>query len=351
MTDFPPARFPERHWYRRTLVSGLLFPVAVLFGVVASVRRALYRAGFFSVVRLPVPVIVVGNLTVGGTGKTPLVIWLAQRLQAEGWTPGVVSRGYAARSFADGDAPREVTAGGDPIRLGDEPVLIARRTGCPVWVSRDRVAAARALLASNPACDVLISDDGLQHYALGRDVEIAVEDARGHGNGWLLPAGPLREPSGRHVDATVANVPQGVPLPERAGAVLRMTLIARDFTRVSKDSNEDDSVAIGNLKAQRLHAVAGIGHPERFFSTLRSMGLNSIEHPFPDHHPFVDSDLDFPDCDAILMTEKDAVKCGRISGRNMLALRVDANPDPALADAVLARLAGLGARKRPGYRR
>jgi tetraacyldisaccharide 4'-kinase len=340
MTGARTARFAERHWYRRSLVSCLLLPIAWMFGLLVRVRLGLYRTGILAVTKLRVPVIVVGNLTVGGTGKTPLVIWLAEHLRAAGWTPGIISRGYGARPSSGECGPREVTAASDARAHGDEPALMARRTGCPVWVSRDRVAAARALLAANPACNVLISDDGLQHYALARDAEIAVEDVRGHGNGWMLPAGPLREPSGRTVGATVANLPSGAPLPVRSGAVFRMMLAPSEFTRVNAGHEGPDRVVLDSLKGLKLHAVAGIGHPDRFFSTLRAMGLGFVPHPFPDHHAFVEGDLDFPDCDAILMTEKDAVKCAHLSTHDMLALRVDAEPDAALVEWVLARIAG-----------
>ena len=194
----------ERHWQRITPVSAALYAPSLIFRAIAAARRGAYRAALLKTERLPVPVIIVGNITVGGTGKTPLVLWLVTLLARHGMRPAIVSRGYGG----DLASPRPVTAASDPARVGDEPVLLAQRSGCPVWVGADRVAAARALLAAHPACDVIVSDDGLQHYRLARDVELAVVDgARGLGNGLMLPAGPLREPAARlrEVDAVVIN--------------------------------------------------------------------------------------------------------------------------------------------------
>jgi tetraacyldisaccharide 4'-kinase len=193
--------FAERHWYRLSALSLVLWPVSLVYRVLVALRRIAYRSGALQTVRLPVPVIVVGNIVAGGTGKTPLVVWLAAMLKKRGWKPGIVSRGYRGSAAA----PMEVAALSPPAVVGDEPILLARHSGCPVWIGRDRVRAASGLLAAHPECDVLILDDGLQHYHLARDIEIAVEDERGDGNGLLLPAGPLREPASRQVDAWVAN--------------------------------------------------------------------------------------------------------------------------------------------------
>lgn len=318
------ASFPERHWYRLSALSVLLAPLAAAFALGVAARRAAHAAGLTRSERLPVPVVVVGNVVVGGTGKTPLVLWLAERLRARGWRPGIVSRGYGGSA----GAPRAVPPGADPREFGDEPLLLAERSGCPVFVGRDRAAAARALVAAS-GCDVVICDDGLQHYALARDFEIAVEDERGHGNGLMLPAGPLREPASRRVDAVVAN---GM---ERPGA-FRMRLEPAGFWRVS---GERGPIELAALRGKRLHAVAGIGNPARFFATLRGLGLDVVEHPFPDHHPFAPGDLDFPDCDLVLMTEKDAVKCRRFGRDDLVALRVEASVDSRLAEEVIARVA------------
>jgi tetraacyldisaccharide 4'-kinase len=224
-------------------------------------------------------------------------------------------------------------------------LLLAERSGCPVWIGTDRAAAARALLAANPQCDVILCDDGLQHYGLARDFEIAVQDERGLGNGLLLPAGPLREPADRPVDAFVVN---GEPAGRRVDATavnggesrtgaFRMRLKPVGLYRVDKPGS---SILQSELSGKKLHAVAGIGNPERFFTELAGRGLRFTAHRFPDHHPFRPQDLEFADCDLVLMTEKDAVKCRRFGRRDLIAVRVDADPDPALADLILERIHG-----------
>ena len=283
--------------------------------------------------RLTVPVIVIGNLTVGGTGKTPLVLWAAQCLCAAGKQPGIVLRGYGAHGGA-ARAARSVSGSDDARSAGDEAVLLAGRSTCPVWTGRDRVAAAKALLAEHPQCDVIICDDGLQHYRLARDLEIAVEDERGHGNGLLLPAGPLREPAGRHVDATVinANGKIGPARLARSARAFHMCLAPCGFQRVGEVGGVIDT---SHFAGMRLHAVAGIGNPQRFFETVQALGLAVTTHVFPDHHDYSSADLDFNDCDAVLMTEKDGVKCRAFGRQDLYTLRVDAEPDPALADVIL----------------
>jgi len=319
--------FPERHWYRFSWVSALLAPAAFAFGVIVRLRRAAYRLGVFRTTRVHAPVVVVGNLVAGGTGKTPLVLWVAGELRRRGWQPGIVSRGHGAGA----SHPRPVPIDGDPLRYGDEPLLHAQRSGCPVWVGRDRAGAAAALLAANPACDVIICDDGLQHYALARNVEIAVRDERGAGNGLLLPAGPLREPLSRPVDAWVVNGAHAAP------GEFAMRLVAAGFRRVAAP---DVEVAPDELSGKRLHAVAGIGNPRRFFAQVERLGLAARTHAFPDHHPFRPEDLEFPECDLVLMTEKDAVKCRAFDNDRLLALRVDAEVDARLADLVERKIRG-----------
>ncbi len=326
----------EPHWQRVTPVSVLLYPLSLLYRLALTLREGmLYAADVAPVARLPVPVIVIGNITAGGTGKTPLVLWLAAFLRGRGFHPGIVSRGYGGTARG----PLEVPAASDPRACGDEPVLLAQRAGCPVWIGADRVAAARALLAAHPGCDVLISDDGLQHRALGRDVEICVVDGeRGHGNGWLLPAGPLREPVARlaSVDAVVVNsgtggrdlVPPGVRL-------FDMSLKGDEFHNLLDPGHR---VSAGHFRGKRVHAVAGIGNPQRFFRQLAGLGLEFAAHPFPDHHAFGAGDLAFPGADAILMTEKDAVKCQRFAAEMHWVLAVDAGTDPRLGDLVLQKL-------------
>ncbi len=286
------------------------------------------------------PVIVVGNIAVGGTGKTPLTIWLTTYLKRSGYSPGVICSGFGgtARIW-----PQQVRADSDAVAVGDEAIMIARHTGCPVAAGRDRVAAAKALLLHRE-CDVLVSDDGLQHYRLARDVEIAVIDGmRRHGTGWCFPAGPLREPRGRlgTVDFVVTN---GVP---RAGEI-GMSLQIGELRGV-----RDDNVRISprDLKGQEVHGVAGIGNPGRFFEQLRNLGLRVNPHAFPDHYRFSHQDLHWPGSLPIIMTEKDAVKCRAIAPDNAWYLPVVAAPEAALGPGVLERLKALGARGRRESRR
>ena len=319
--------FAARHWYRLSLVSMLLFPVSLVFRLLVALRRRLYSFGVLPSARMPVPVIVIGNVTVGGTGKTPLVLWLAQVLRRKGKRPGILSRGHGGRNAE----PREVNVGDAAATAGDEPLLLAERSRCPVWIGADRAACARALLAAHAGCDVILCDDGLQHYGLQRDFEIAVEDERGLGNGWVLPAGPLREPAGRRVDATVINGGRSRP------GAFRMELRPAGLYRVGDPGRPVD---LSEMSGRRLHAVAGIGNPGRFFAQLERMGLAFTPHAFPDHHAFRPADLEFAECDFVLMTEKDAVKCRQFERRDLIALRVDAETDPALADLILKRIDG-----------
>lgn len=313
----------------------LLLPFSLLFRGLVALRRTLYQVGLLPRERLPVPVIVVGNITVGGTGKTPLVIHLAQALRLLGRHPGIVSRGYRG----DSAQIAEVTPASDPGAVGDEPLLLARRCGCPVFVGHDRSAAARALLARHRQCDVIISDDGLQHYRLARDVEIALFDERGVMNGWPLPAGPLREPLPRlaQVDAVVLNGCAVSPAPTLDRPLFVMHLLGMDFHRL------DDPLikcSAGDLAGGRLHAVAGIGAPQRFFDSLSELGLRFVEHAFADHHKFCAEDLAFAG-DAILTTEKDAVKLPQLSlSLPVWVLPVTADVSPDLGTFVLEKLNG-----------
>ena len=321
------ASFPEKHWYRLSALSLALWPLSLLYRLLVALRRCAYRSGALAAVRLPVAVIVIGNLVAGGTGKTPLVLWLAAALKKSGRKPGIISRGYRGRAAA----PMAVAPVSPVDLVGDEPLLLARASDCPVWIGRDRAAAAWGLLAAHPECDVLILDDGLQHYRVARDIEIAVEDERGAGNGLLLPAGPLREPLSRRVDAWVLNsAPPGAHSP-----AFRMDLRGDTFRCVAAPGENLPAAAFARKK---LHAVAGIGNPQRFFDHLARLGLASVNHPFPDHHAYRAGDLDFGECEALLMTEKDAVKCEAFARAYWYALQVEAELAPAFFDFILAKL-------------
>lgn len=317
----------QRLWYAPRLPPGGygLVPLSWVFAAMVWLRRNAYRIGLLRVQRVPVPVIVIGNLTVGGAGKTPLTIWIVDALRRAGFKPGVVSRGYGR---AD-NAVREVTAASTPEQVGDEPLLLATRLGCPLAVGADRVAAVHRLLAGENKIDVVVCDDGLQHYRLGRDVEIAVIDGeRGFGNGWLLPAGPLREPRARlrDVSATVYNGG------EREGQ--RMRLIAGEPCSLC-----DGMRRPWNTFAERpVHAVAGIAYPERFFKMLRGLGLQVTAHPFPDHYQFRAQDVCFEDDYAVLMTEKDAVKCRAFADVRHWYVPVDACLEESLQQSLYRAL-------------
>ncbi len=288
-------------WYQPSWITWCLLPLAGLFCLLASMRRALYRANLLKRHKLPVPVIIVGNITVGGTGKTPLVIALVELLRKQGWKPGVISRGYGGEAR---EWPQPVHGDSDARLIGDEPLLIAQRTGAPMRVGPDRVAAAQQLLAESDV-DIIVSDDGLQHYRMQRDVEIAVVDGvRGLGNGYCLPAGPLREPRSRlkQVDFIVVN--------GGGGDGFAMMLEPQPPRSVV---DEHCTKTLDDFRGQPVHALAGIGNPRRFFQMLERAGLHITPHPFPDHHRYTATDIDFGDDAPVLMTEKDAVKCRSIS--------------------------------------
>ncbi len=311
----------ERHWYRDTLLSRLLAPLGWLYGLLAVLRRALYRRCVLRSTHPGAPVIIVGNLTVGGSGKTPLVIWIARFLKEHGRRPGIVTRGYGGHAV---DWPQTVTPESDPDAVGDEPVLLAREAGCPVVADPDRVRGARRLVQTL-GCDIVVSDDGLQHYRLARDLEIAVIDgARRFGNGRCLPAGPLREPLAR-LSAVDARVTLGQPQAGEWG----MALATGMFHRLEAPETTAEA---DRFRGQPVHAVAGIGHPKRFFEHLRGLGIEVVEHPFPDHHRFRVEELQFRDGGEILLTQKDAVKCERLAGVTGWVLAVRVQPDPALGE-------------------
>jgi tetraacyldisaccharide 4'-kinase len=322
---------------------------ARMFGSAVRLRRAAYAHGLLASRRVRRPVIVVGNITVGGSGKTPLVIWLCEQLAALGARPGVVLRGYGGRAAA-GSAPLLVQPDSDAAVVGDEALLLAQRTRVPVVVCANRVRAAQRLLQE--PVDVVVADDGLQHLALARDLELAVVDAaRGLGNGYLLPAGPLREPPGRlaQFDAVVLNgeraadavagaaasastdaVIAGLP----PGVVFEMRLLGEQLWPLGGGA----PVALRSLAGMRVHAVAGIGHPQRFFGQLAAAGLQVIAHAFPDHHRYRAGELQFGDDLPLLMTEKDAVKCRSFAASNRWFLPVAASFPAAQADALRLQL-------------
>jgi len=286
-------------WYEPKPWGRLLWPFAKLFSYVVQLRKYCYAKNWFAKYKSAVPVIIVGNITVGGTGKTPLVIYLAQLLRKHGYNPGIVSRGYKGQV----NSVILVSPYSDPKVVSDEAVLLANRGQCPVIVSKKRAVGVRQIVRHNKV-NIIISDDGLQHYALERDVEIAVIDGnRRFGNGYSLPMGPLREPEARldQVDLLVVN--GGAPASEREHA---MRLICKEVYSLSHPAR---ILPIEYFKGTTVHAIAGIGYPERFFQHLRDLGLDVIPHAFPDHYAFSPADVSFADQRPVLMTEKDAVKC------------------------------------------
>ncbi len=326
------AAFP-RFWLAKGTLSAALLPLAALYRGLIALRRWSYRRGWLASYRLPCPVIVVGNIFVGGTGKTPVVLYLVEQLRGLGLRPGIITRGYGGRR---GGGPLWVAPDSDPAEAGDEAVLLARRALCPVVAAPDRVAAARHLLAQAD-CNVLISDDGLQHYRLRRDLELVVVDAeRGLGNGRLLPAGPLREPAARlqEVDMVLANGEGSALTP------YCFRLVPGDCVNLASGERRPLTAA---AFAGPVHAVAGIGNPGRFFASLRAHGLSLIEHGFPDHHRYRAADLALPGDRPILMTEKDAVKCLAFASGREWYLPVTAVPAPAARQRLLHLLSELEA--------
>jgi len=314
-----------RHWYRRGALAWLLWPASVVFHIVVVIRRLLYRLRLLKSAHPGLPVIVVGNLVAGGSGKTPLVLWIAEFLKGKGWSPGIVSRGYGARP----GAPRAATIASPAAEVGDEPILLARRSGCPVWVGEDRVRVIELLRAQHPEVDVLVLDDGLQHYRLRRDVEIAVVDARVFGNGFLLPAGPLGEPPSRlkSVGAVVSHASS------TNGYSMKLE---GDVLHCMTDASDRRPAAA--FAGQTVHAVAGIGDPNRFFMHLARLGMKPLPHPFPDHHPFTPQELDFGDGLPVMLTEKDAVKLRHAAQPSWWVLPVTAKLDAAFGGWLLGRL-------------
>ena len=361
------ASLLARQWQRGGWLSTALRPLSALTAWAVARKRERYASGAKVAYRAPVPVVVIGNIYVGGTGKTPMVIATVENLRARGYTPGVVSRGYGVKV---GPHPRVGLGDLEAARFGDEPALIARATGAPVSIHPRRALAAQALLRAHPRVDVIVSDDGLQHLALARDIEIVVQDQRGVGNRRLLPAGPLREPASRltDVDAVVTNI--GTP---EQSLTVSDTLAAHSrheggLPRVSDTASPPprqvqmwlepglarhiggrDTQPLSAFAGQpRIAAAAGIGNPERFFTTLRAAGITlSATLPLPDHHDYATSPFQALDADVILVTAKDAIKCGALNDPRLWEVPVQAAfSDPALfdwlADALRARKARPG---------
>lgn len=352
MQSTPEPRWSERllaAWYGRWPVWPLI-PLSLLFARIAAGRRMLYLARLCRSVRLPVPVVVVGNLVVGGAGKTPVVMALVEALRGAGWHPGVVSRGYGGQWRSPGLVGADTPA----AACGDEALLLAQSLAVPVAVGRRRADAARLLLQAHPDCDVLICDDGLQHYGLARDVELVVIDrARGFGNRWLLPAGPLREPvqrlatvqglllHGETADAAAAQrLQQALPSRPRQWS-LDMRMGAPRALAGGQERGWAEWAGV------RVHAVAGIGHPERFFAALRARGLQVLAHAFPDHHAYAPGELSFPGGDPVLLTGKDAVKCAQPASTRYWVVPLAAELPPALLPWLIELLEKARGRKNP----
>jgi tetraacyldisaccharide 4'-kinase len=321
----------NRIWYERAAPPWWLLPLSLTYGLIAGSRRFLYAKHVRRATRISCPVVVVGNLSVGGTGKTPLVCWLVAHLTELGYRPGIVTRGYGGSTRE----VRRISSADDPAEVGDESVLLARRTAAPVAAGRDRPAAAQLLVRDG--CNVIVSDDGLQHYAMARDCEVVVIDGdRRFGNGWLLPAGPLREAPSRlrSVDAIVVN--GGRALLEGA---LSMRLEAKHAVALKGGAQRP----LGAWVGQSIHAVAAIGNPERFFNMLRSRGIEVSGRALADHARLTRNDIEFGDAKPVLMTEKDAVKCGAFAGEQHWYVPVtaafDSGESTMLLDIVLKKIA------------
>ena len=317
----------QRAWLRRGMLARLLWPLSLLYGALAAIRRTIYRLGVLQTERVGVPVIVVGNVIAGGSGKTPVVMAIVRHLQAHGWKVGVVSRGYGRAT----DDCRAVQDDSDPRDVGDEPALIRRSTGAPVFVARRRAEAARALLALHPDTQLVVSDDGLQHLAMARDVEICVFDDRGAGNGWLLPAGPLREHWPRRCDLVIHTGMR----PAFAGFTARRSL-ADHALRL-----DGTAVPLASLAGRALIAVAAIAKPEAFFQMLRERALVPQQCiALPDHDDFADWNPPLGSGYTLICTEKDALKLWR-RAPDALALPLVFEPEPAFFEALDAKLSSL----------
>jgi len=324
----------NRIWYDRATPPWWLWPLSLTYGAVAGSRRFLYVKRLRRSTRMPCPVVVVGNLSVGGTGKTPLVCWLVARLNSLGFKPGVVTRGYGGSS----GSIRLIEPSDDPRVVGDESIVLARRTRVPVAVGRDRPAASQLLV--NAGCDVIVSDDGLQHYPLARDCEIVVIDGdRRFGNGWLLPAGPLRETPARLAGADAIVVNGGRALLDGA---LSMRLEAKGALALVGGASKN----LDDFAGHSVHAIAGIGNPERFFNMLRAHGIEVTGHALRDHVNLQAGDISFEGDRPVLMTEKDAVKCEGVAGPRHWYVPVTATFEPLESETLLGVVTRAIAKRR-----
>ena len=337
-------------WQRRGTLFLLLYPFSIFYGFISFLRKKLFHYHLKKTTYFKVPVIIVGNITIGGTGKTPTVIWLAKFLKTQGLNAGIVSRGYGGRAK---HWPQSVKVDSKPHIVGDEAVLIVRQTECPMVVGPDRVAAVQQLLKEHQ-CDVVISDDGLQHYALGRTMEIAVIDPFYLlGNGALLPAGPLREPVARLASVDCIICSQNIPdlrkrtvescLKNKYGLskLPMLLMIERAPGNIYQLIHSNNNLNIDQVK-RPVHAVSGIAYPARFFNYLRSMGLEVIEHAYEDHHVFTKKEIDFRPNDVIIMTEKDAIKCERFADKRHWCLPLQVTMNQVFVSLLSKKLNQLG---------
>ena len=340
-------RKAPQFWERRGPTSIALWPLSWIYGLVLRIRNLIQDLGIGKQKAVPVPIIIVGNIRVGGTGKTPIVIALAERLSQLGWNPGIISRGYGSQSLS---APQAVNSESDPTLVGDEPVLIAQRTDnqFPIWVFPKRSLSIRALLKHTPEVNVIISDDGLQHKGLvrwparegGRDIEFVVRDARGEGNGFLLPAGPLREPATRERDATLFT---GKQEPSKAHGLLDEYFLGRRaFTMANElgtpyqlidPSNTQTLESIADIyPSNTVTAIAALGNPQGFFDDLLQNGIAANRLPLPDHATYTSEFFESIYADCILITEKDAVKCAGIQDGRIWVVPMNLRISDDLAD-------------------
>jgi tetraacyldisaccharide 4'-kinase len=339
--------FIVQEWQQGSVWQIIFRPLSWLFAAISATRRFCFRTGVSKITNVGVPVIIVGNISAGGTGKTPLVIAIAELFEKSNRHPGVITRGYVQSRMQPRTLAPPIVSQQGTITASDEAMLMSQRLRAPVFANPNRVAAANLLLKRYPNTDVIISDDGLQHYRLGRDIEIAVVDGqRGFGNQQLIPAGPLRESMARlkTVDCIVVNgvAKIGLDLEQYGVPVFRMNLGNEKFFKLSGGDAVSSTDFHAIWEKKKIHALAGIGNPQRFFDHLKRLGIIChATHPFSDHHAFARADLNFPDADIILMTEKDAVKCKAFADDRMWAMRVDALLPPEFDAFILERLSSI----------